>query len=328
MRRSPTASPGRTRRRSSWRRSRARDSTAVALLAPDGDGWSPDGRARRRRARHRAPADGERYDLRRRPRARDDRAPAPGGRRAASGRRCPRTSRRRRAMHRLEAKPPRPKPVACRRPAHALLAAVSHDLRTPLASIKALRAVAGARRRLVARRHPRVHAHHRRGSRSAPQAGREPARHEPLAGGRARLASTAGRARRDRAGRAREPEQGRATVRRRRARDPAARRRRPGAPRTSGRERRRQRGAALGPTDVRSGSRPRRWPIGSTCASSTGAAGSRSRSASACSSRSSAWATPRATPVSGSGSRSRRDSSTRSAASSPSRTHPVAASRW
>ena len=76
----------------------------------------------------------------------------------------------------------------------ALLAAVSHDLRTPLASIKALTSgwlepdVDWSRADTA-----RVHAQHRRRSRSAPQAGREPARHEPPAVGRARAREPAGR---------------------------------------------------------------------------------------------------------------------------------------
>ena len=110
---------------------------SVALLAPDGDGWSRRGLGRRL-ADH-APGDGEHYELRdghvlvmTGPPLRADEqrlvaallsyleailrdAAAPGARRARSRRSRTRTT--------------------C---ANALLAAVSHDLRTPLASIKAL----------------------------------------------------------------------------------------------------------------------------------------------------------------------------------------------
>ena len=68
----------------------------------------------------------------------------------------------------------------------AILSAVSHDLRTPLAGDQGLRhePVAG-RRRLDARGAARVPRHDRRGDRPPERARREPARHEPAPDGRA-----------------------------------------------------------------------------------------------------------------------------------------------
>ena len=190
---------------------------------------------------------------------------------------------------------------------NALLAAVSHDLRTPLASIKALtsgwlepdvdwsRADTHEFMRSIDAEADRLHKlvenllDMSRLQSGALQLATRPAGLDEIVP--AALASLSDRAQR---------------CRRRRSREPAARRRRPGAARTSGRERRRQRGAALGPgTPVRveagggrrsrrsARRRPRlRHPARAT--------------RTACSSRSSASATPRATRASGSGSRSRR----------------------
>ena len=213
---------------------------------------------------------------------------------------------------------------------NALLAAVSHDLRTPLASIKALTSgwlepdVDWSRRR-----HARVHAQHRHGGRSAPQAGREPARHEPPAVGRAR-ARRADRPGSTRSCRPRSPSLSEA------AHDVVV-----DVPETlprvdvdptllerAGRERRRQRGAALGPERSgarrsRGGGRPRRparrrprlrdpAPAAGARLPAVPAAG-RHGERDGCRARA----------------RSReRVSSTPSAASSPSRTRPAAASRW
>ena len=186
----------------------------------------------------------------RRPRARDDRAARCAPTSSDSSRRCSRTSRRSWQCTGSRGRPSTAEMLShANRLRDALLAAVSHDLRTPLASIKALtsgwlepgvdwsRADTDEFMRT-----------HRRGGGSAQQAGREPARHEPPAGRRARARRV-------------EPpgldeivpaalaslSDGADAGRRRRARDAAARRCRPGAPRTRGRERRRQRAAALGP---------------------------------------------------------------------------------
>ena len=92
----------------------------------------------------------------------------------------------------------------------ALLAAVSHDLRTPLASAKA--AVTSLRCHDVewtAEDRERTARHRRRVAGPADPPGREPARHEPAAGRGAVSVPAAGRARRDRAARARRPRPGR-----------------------------------------------------------------------------------------------------------------------
>ena len=65
----------------------------------------------------------------------------------------------------------------------ALLAAVSHDLRTPLAGIKAASSALRSGDLDVERRRPRrARRHDRRVRRPADRAGRQPAGHEPAAG--------------------------------------------------------------------------------------------------------------------------------------------------
>ena len=86
----------------------------------------------------------------------------------------------------------------------ALLSAVSHDLRTPLAAIKAsVTSLLQRRRRLDARGAAGVPRNDRRGDRPAQRPRRQPARHEPPPGRRARDQRRAGRPRRGRARRAR-----------------------------------------------------------------------------------------------------------------------------
>ena len=89
----------------------------------------------------------------------------------------------------------------------ALLAAVSHDLRTPLAAIKAsVTSLLPATTWSGRPRRPREFlADDRRGDRPAQRARRQSARHEPAPGGRARGQRRAGRPRRGAAGRARQP---------------------------------------------------------------------------------------------------------------------------
>ena len=140
-----------------------------------------------------------------------------------------------------------------------MLAAVSHDLRTPLASIKALtsgwlepdvdwsRADTDEFMRSIDAEADRLN-----------KLVENLLDMSRLQSGALELASRPSRARRDRAGRAREPERTApivcsSTCRRRLPRvdvDPAL-------ARTSGRERRRQRGAALGPERSRFASKPR-----------------------------------------------------------------------
>ena len=85
----------------------------------------------------------------------------------------------------------------------ALLSAVSHDLRTPLASAKAAVDQPAQRGRRLQRRRPGRAARHRRGvAGPADPAGGEPARHEPAAGRRARRAPAADQRR---GGRSRAP---------------------------------------------------------------------------------------------------------------------------
>ncbi len=134
----------------------------------------------------------------------------------------------------------------------ALLAAVSHDLRTPLASIKAsVTSLLQRRRRLHARSDPRAAGDHRRGGRPAQPPRRQPARHEPAADRRARA--------RDRADvgleevRARGPRRASTTGRpgrRRRRRDAAARSRRRRAARAGGRQRGRRTRSRWSPADA------------------------------------------------------------------------------
>ena len=220
---------------------------SVALLVP---ARRRTGRSRRRAGEPVDHAPRRRRALRaaRRPRARDDRARRCAPTSSDSSRRCSRTSRR---SWRCTASQGQASAAESLSHANdlrdALLAAVSHDLRTPLASIKAL--TSGWLEPDVDWSHADtdefMRSHRRRG-RSAQQAGREPARHEPAAGGRARArdARPAGLDEIVPAALA-SLSDGARECRRRRARDPAARRRRPGAARAGGRERRRQRGAAL-----------------------------------------------------------------------------------
>jgi two-component system sensor histidine kinase KdpD len=135
----------------------------------------------------------------------------------------------------------------------ALLSAVSHDLRTPLASAKAavgsLRSpdvefsAEEPRRGLLARRHRRTPGHCRGVHGQAHAARGEPARHVPRAGRRRRPGPAGGQRRRGRAPRDRRPR----PVRRRRAHQrppgPARRRRRPGVAGTRPRQRPGQRRA-------------------------------------------------------------------------------------
>ena len=159
----------------------------------------------------------------------------------------------------------------------ALLAAVSHDLRTPLASIKASSSsLLSADVSLHRRAGPRPAGDDRRGGRPAQQPGREPARHEPDPGRRARgeaarpvgLDEVVGGALSGlrRSGPRHPP---------RRARDAARGRRRPGAARAGDRQHRRQRPALRARRARPCASRPAPSPAASTCGSSTPAPASR-----------------------------------------------------
>ena len=212
----------------------------------------------------------------------------------------------------------------------ALLAAVSHDLRTPLASIKAAATsllqpdvewsvgdANGAAR------------DDRRGGRPAQHPRRQPPRHEPAADRRGRARAARRRARRGRACRVARP------------------RRRP-RPTTSSIEVPEtlppvRADAALleravanlvgeraprEPSTCRCASSRERSSTGWSCVWSTGGPASRRTSASGCSSRSSASGTTPTAAASGSASRWRAGSSRRWTASCSSRTHRAAAPRW
>ena len=177
----------------------------------------------------------------------------------------------------------------------ALLSAVSHDLRTPLAAIKAsVTSLLQDDVEWTPDEHARVPRDDRRGDRPAQRARRQPARHEPAADRRARA-------------RIAQPSASTRSIPAALASLGAARRevdvdvpetlprvaRRPRPARAGARERRRRTPSAYSPARIASARRRRRGRrTASTCASSTAAPASRPPSASGCSCRSSGSATP------------------------------------
>ena len=156
----------------------------------------------------------------------------------------------------------------------AILAAVSHDLRTPLASIKA--SVSSLRQPDVpwtAAGDRRVPRHDRGGGRPPEQPRRQPARHEPDPDGVGRHGAPPDRPGRGRAEGAREPARRRARHRGRRAGVAAARGGRRGAAGARDRERGGERALVEPARTSRCASSARRRPAAWSCASSTGGPG-------------------------------------------------------
>ena len=141
----------------------------------------------------------------------------------------------------------------------AILSAVSHDLRTPLAGIKAsVTSLLAGRRRLDARGAARVPRHDRGGDRPPERSRRQPPRHEPAADGCARDHAEPRRARRGAPRSVAQPRGRRRHDRARRARDTAARPRRPGPAGACPRQPDRQRGPLLAAREPAARDRRRR----------------------------------------------------------------------
>ena len=169
-----------------------------------------------------------------------------------------------------------PRPTSC---APRCSRAVSHDLRTPLASIKA--SVTSLLQRdvdLEPTSSPRLPRDDRRGDRPAQRPGGQPARHEPApepAPSRCQLAARRARGGRRRPRSASLPRPGPPSSTSTCAETLPRGRGRPRPARAGRRQPRRQRARASRPPASRCASRPAPSPAGSTCASSTRARASR-----------------------------------------------------
>ena len=205
-------------------------------------------------------------------------------------------------QQRLAAEAQAAKPIAAAdRMRTALLAAVSHDLRTPLASAKA--AVTSLRSPDVnwaAEDHDELLATADESLDRLTHLVGQPAGHEQAAGRRAVPVPAPGRAGGDRVPRAGQPGPGRAGHHRRHPGVAARDQRRPGHPGAGHREPDRERAPLLAAGQAAAADRQRARATGSSCAWSTAAPASRRRTGTGCSCRSSGSATPTTRPASGS----------------------------